>query len=153
MIVPVYNTEERFLRECIESVMNQYYPWWELCLADDASTSEQVRAVLEEYKHRDKRIKVVYRKENGHISAASNSALKLANGEFIALLDHDDRLTPEALYENVKLLNFQPDADMIYSDEDKINESGRRFKPFLNRIGHLILSCHKCIHVTWGYTA
>lgn len=130
VVVPVYNVDERYLRECIESVRGQLYPHWELCIADDASTLAGVRTVLEEYARVDARIRVVYREENGHISAASNSALKLAGGEFVALLDHDDRLAPEALYEVIKLLNSHPDADMIYSDEDKIGRDGRRHMPF-----------------------
>ena len=130
VILPVYNIEESYLRECITSVQDQYYPNWELCIADDASPGKHVRRVLEEKASEDNRIKVIYRPENGHISAASNSALALAEGEFVALLDHDDRLAPEALYENVKLLNREPEADMIYSDEDKINEAGKRQLPF-----------------------
>ena len=130
VIVPVYNTDERWLRRCLDSVIAQLYPHWELCVADDASTAPHVRAVLAEYEGRDSRIHVVYRDENGHISAASNSALALAGGEFIALLDHDDELPVDALYENAALLNAHPDADMIYSDEDKISEEGIRHMPF-----------------------
>ncbi len=141
VIVPVYNPEERWLRRCIESVLNQLYPYWELCLADDASTQPQVRSIIEEYLNRQMRwpaarrfrqsqIKAVFRGSRGHISAASNSALKLATGEFIALLDHDDELSPDALYENAKLLNRHPEADVIYSDEDHIDENGRRHSPF-----------------------
>ncbi|OPY09663.1 MAG: Hyaluronan synthase [Syntrophaceae bacterium PtaB.Bin095] len=130
VIVPVYNTDERWLRRCLDSVIEQLYPDWELCIADDASTSPRVRAVLAEYEARDSRIRVVYRNENGHISAASNTALALARGEFIALLDHDDELSVDALYENAALLNAHPDADMIYSDEDKISEAGVRHMPF-----------------------
>jgi glycosyltransferase involved in cell wall biosynthesis len=130
VIVPVYNVEERWLRKCIESVQNQLYPNWELCIADDASSKEHVKDVLQEYASKDSRIKIVFRETNGHISEASNSALELATGEFIALLDHDDELTPDALYENVVLLNRHPDADMIYSDEDKISEDGNRHSPF-----------------------
>ena len=110
--------------------MAQLYPDWELCIADDASTDPTVRRVLEEYKARDARIRVVYRLENGHISASSNSALEIATGEFIALLDHDDELPEQALYENAVLLNEHKDADMIYSDEDKLNEDGKRHSPF-----------------------
>jgi len=130
VIVPVYNVEECWLRKCIESVQNQLYPNWELCIADDASSKEHVRKVLQEYAAKDSRIKIVFRETNGHISEASNSALELATGEFIALLDHDDELTPDALYENVVLLNQHPEADMIYSDEDKISEDGKRHSPF-----------------------
>ena len=122
IIVPVYNPPEQFLREAIESVQKQIYPYWELCLADDLSTKPYVRQVLAEYSQQDDRIKVVFRQENGHISRASNSALEIAQGEYIALLDHDDVLTPHALYEVASLLNEHPEADMIYSDEDKISE-------------------------------
>ena len=101
-----------------------------MCIADDASTDPTVRKVLEEYRARDPRIRVVFRQENGHISASSNSALDMAMGEFIALLDHDDEIAEDALYENAALLNEHPDADMIYSDEDKMTEEGKRHSPF-----------------------
>lgn len=130
IVVPVYNTPETYLREAIDSVMGQVYSNWELCLADDASTEPYIRTILEEYAKKDRRIKVVFREENGHISKTSNSALELATGEFVALLDHDDVLRPEALYEVVFLLNRHPEADMIYSDEDKIDEVGNRRDPF-----------------------
>ena len=130
LITPVYNTPEKYLRAVIESVMGQIYPHWELCLADDASTAPHVRKVLDEYRARDSRIKVVYREKNGHISAASNSALTLASGEFIALLDHDDALTPDALFWVAKELNDHPDAALIYSDEDKLDRAGVRTLPY-----------------------
>jgi O-antigen biosynthesis protein len=130
IVVPVYNVEERWLRKCIDSVKAQIYPYWELCIADDASPDPRVKQVLDEYAADDSRIKVIYREKNGHISAASNSALELATGEYIALLDNDDELTPDALYENAMVLNQQPETDMIYSDEDKIDELGERFAPF-----------------------
>ncbi|MEG4322806.1 MULTISPECIES: tetratricopeptide repeat protein [unclassified Microcoleus] len=130
MIMPVYNTPEKLLREAIESVLAQAYPYLELCIADDASAQPHVRNILEEYSAIDPRIKVVYQTQNSHISASSNSALKLATGEFIALLDHDDLLTPDALYEVAVLLNRHPQADMIYSDEDKLNEQGQLTDPF-----------------------
>ena len=130
VIMPVYNTPEYFLREAIQSVIDQVYPYWELCIADDASTRSSIRGILEEYQAKDSRIKVVFRTQNGHISASSNSALELATGEFIALLDHDDVLTLDALYEVVHLLNQHPEADMIYSDEDKLDENGQLNSPF-----------------------
>jgi glycosyltransferase involved in cell wall biosynthesis len=130
VVMPVYDVDEKWLRLAIESVQNQIYPHWELCIADDASPSLHIRLLLTEYSAKDPRIKVVFREKNGNISAASNSALELATGDFIALLDHDDELTPHALFENAKLLNFYPDADFIYSDEDKINTAGNRFEPF-----------------------
>ncbi len=129
IVVPVYNPNKQLLIDCIESVINQSYPNWELCLADDKSPKAHVREVLEEYAAKDKRIKPVFREKNGHISAASNSALKVAEGEWLALLDHDDELHEHALYHVVKSLNEHPDATFIYSDEDKINEQGERIDP------------------------
>jgi tetratricopeptide (TPR) repeat protein/GT2 family glycosyltransferase len=130
VIVPVYNTPEKFLRDAIDSVLNQVYPHWELCIADDASKSSHVKEILEEYVAKDSRIKVVYRTQNGHISQASNSALEIATGEFIALLDHDDLLTRDALYEVVLMLNRHPEVDMIYSDEDKVDANGELSNPY-----------------------
>jgi len=129
VVMPVYNTPEEFLRLAIESVRTQLYPNWQLCIADDASTQPHIRTILEKYQKKDQRIKVVYREKNGHISAATNSALALATGEFIAMLDHDDELAPHALYMVAEELNNYPKADMIYSDEDKIDEKGKRFYP------------------------
>ncbi|MFV8827444.1 glycosyltransferase [Alkalihalobacterium sp. APHAB7] len=130
VILPVYNIDEKWLRKCIESVRNQLYPYWELCIADDGSNNINTKRTLAEYEEKDKRIKVIYRDNNGHISAASNSALDIAKGEFIALLDQDDELASNALFENAKLLNQHKDADMIYSDEDKIDSNGKRFAPY-----------------------
>jgi len=130
IIIPVFNPPEQFLREAIESVLKQVYPYWELCITDDASTKPYVKSVLEEYISKDPRIKIVFRDENGHISRASNAAIEIATGEFICLLDHDDLLTPDALYEVALLLNRHQDADMIYSDEDKIDEHNQIRDPF-----------------------
>ena len=130
VIVPVYNPEEKFLRQAIASVIKQAYPNWELCLADDCSTKPYVRAILEEYAQQDERIKVVFRSENGHICHTSNSALEIATGEYIALLDHDDLLPPHALARVVELLNKHPEADFIYSDEDKIDDNHIYQSPF-----------------------
>lgn len=130
IIMPVYNVEAKWLEKAIESVRQQIYPDWELCIADDASTQPHIRPLLDEYSKLDPRIKVVFREENGHISAASNSALELATGEYIALLDNDDELTIDALFENAKLINSHPEADFIYSDEDKIDMQGTLSGPF-----------------------
>ncbi len=130
VIVPVYDAPEAFLREALDSVLVQVYPHWELCIADDASRAPHVRRVLEEYAARDDRVKVAFRATNGHISAASNTALELAGGEFVALLDHDDVLAPEALFENAVVVNRRPDVDIVYSDEDKIDEHGHRREPY-----------------------
>ena len=130
VVVPVYNTPERYLREMLNSVIRQLYSNWELCIADDASTEPHVRAVLQEYAARDDRIKLTFREANGHISAASNSALELASGTYVALLDHDDVLPEHALYMVVVAINEHPGADLFYSDEDKINGEGERFGPY-----------------------
>jgi FkbM family methyltransferase len=130
ILMPVYNAPERWLRRAIESVENQLYPDWQLCIADDASTETHVRRVLEEYAARDPRITAVFRDRNGHIAEASNSALAVATGEFIALLDHDDELPPHALYLVAEEINTCPDVDMIYSDEDKVDEFGRRYEAY-----------------------
>lgn len=131
IILPVYNPKAKYLREALESVLNQTYPHWELCIADDSSTKPYVREILIEYAQKDNRIKVMFRQENGHISRASNTALEIATGEYITLLDHDDLLAPDALSEVVKLLNEHPEADMIYSDEDKIDENNTHKYPYL----------------------
>lgn len=154
ILVPVYNVDERWLRSCLDSVLDQIYPYWELCIADDASTDHRVHKVLKEYAGKDARIKVVYRENNGHISAASNSALELATGDYIGLLDHDDVLAADALLENALLINQHPDADMIYSDEDKIGEDGVRHSPFFkpdwspdNLLGQMY-TCHFGVYRT-----
>lgn len=127
--MPVYNVEEKWLRLCIDSILNQVYTNWELCMADDASTDPNVKKILTEYQQLDERIRVVFREQNGHISEATNSALAIATGEFIALLDNDDELAINAFYEVVKVLNENPDLDLIYSDEDKIDMDGNRSDP------------------------
>ncbi len=129
IVMPVYDAPERWLVRAIESVRAQLYPHWELCIADDASTQGHVRPVLERCAALDQRIKVVYRDRNGHISAASNSALQLATGEYVALLDQDDELAEDALYHVAAAIDANPKLGMIYTDEDKINEQGHRFGP------------------------
>lgn len=127
--MPVYNVEEKWLRLCIDSILNQVYTNWELCMADDASTDPNVKNILTEYQQLDERIRVVFREQNGHISEATNSALAIATGEFVALLDNDDELAINAFYEVVKVLNENPELDLIYSDEDKIDMDGNRSDP------------------------
>ena len=130
IVMPTYNTPDKLLRAALESVANQLYPHWELCIADDASTTPHLRRVLDQYVAGEPRIKITHRENRGHISDATNSALALATGEFIALMDQDDELAPNALYELAKALNRDPTLDMIYSDEDKIDECGRHYGPF-----------------------
>jgi len=121
IIVPVYNPPEKYFIKCIKSVINQTYQNWELCLVDDYSTNPNIKRIIIDYAKKDSRIKYLFRKVNGHISRASNDAIGLSSGEFIALLDHDDEIAPHALSRVVGLLNTSPKTDFIYSDEDKIN--------------------------------
>ena len=136
IVMPVYNAPEQWLRQALDSVLAQFYPYWELCIADDASTDPRVQAVLREYQRRDRRIKVVLRERNGHIAAASNSALELASGDYVAFMDHDDLIWQYALYFVVRAIQANPDVQLIYSDEDKIDAQGGRyhhyFKPDYN---------------------
>lgn len=128
VLIPVYNVNKDYLKECIDSVLKQTYTNFEICIVDDASNKEDTIECLKEYENNEK-CKIYWRKENGHISKASNDALKMANGEFIALLDNDDVLDKNALYENVKLLNENDSLDLIYSDEDKIDLDGKYCEP------------------------
>jgi hypothetical protein len=129
VVMPVFNTPERYLREALASVVDQLYPHWELCVADDASTAPHVAAVLAEHAARDARIKIVARAANGGISAATNSAVDIATGEFIGLLDHDDVLPQHALYMVAREIARDAKLDLVYSDEDKISRWGRRYDP------------------------
>lgn len=130
IIMPVYNPPLDLLREAIDSVKSQLYKNWELCIADDASTKPEVITYLKALAKEDRRIKVVFRKENGHISKASNSALELAKGDFVALMDNDDLLSENALYWVVRAIHDNPGVGLIYSDEDKIDTSGKRSSPY-----------------------
>lgn len=130
LVIPVYNVVDEQLIACIESVKNQTYKNWELRLVDDASSWENVRKVLGKYSA-EKNIFIHYRSENGHISKATNDGIERARGEFIAFMDCDDVIAPNALYEMAKLLNQNPQYDFIYSDEDKLTEDGKkRHSPF-----------------------
>lgn len=132
VVMPVYNPKPEWLQEAIESVRSQLYPHWELCMADDASDDPRISEILNRYASNDSRIKVYFRKNNGHISVASNSALMMATGKYVALMDHDDRLHPLALYFVAKSILDHPQAEIIYSDEDKIEESNStaRYDPY-----------------------
>jgi len=130
ILLPVYNMPLHWLRRCIGSVLAQAFPQWELCIVDDASTESAVWDVLASYAERDSRIKIKFRKKNGHISVASQNALDMASGEFVVLLDHDDELRPHSLLEVVNALRQRPYLDFIYSDEDKIDGEGCRFDPY-----------------------
>lgn len=131
LLMPVFNPPVEFLRRALQSVNEQLYPHWELCIADDASTNSEVRTLLEGFAARDpSRIKLVFRESNGHISAATNTALDLATGEFVGLFDHDDLLHPLALYECAAAIGKRPDLQFIYTDEDKVDAEERRFDPY-----------------------
>lgn len=130
IVMPVYNTLEPDLRAAIASVQAQIYTEWELCICDDASTKPHVRDALQELSKDDVRIKVVRREDNGHISAATQTAITLCTGAYIALLDHDDTLAPHALLRVVQWLQAHPEHQLLYSDEDKIGLDGQRFDPY-----------------------
>lgn len=123
ILIPVYNTPEKWLREALGSVSKQLYPYWELCIADDGSTATHIRQVLEEFAQQDSRIKLFFRKENGGVSKASNSALKLVSGKFVVLMDHDDLLEEQALFRVAESI-IEDSPDMFYSDEACISEKG-----------------------------
>jgi GT2 family glycosyltransferase len=129
IVMPTYNTPAPFLAAVIDSVLAQTYPHWELCVADGNSSADWVRPMLEQYAAKDARIKLQFLDANRGIAGNTNAGLALATGEFVALLDHDDTLAPFALFEVVKTINNQPEADLIYSDEDKLDETGRRVEP------------------------
>lgn len=128
IIIPTYNVSRKLLSECLDSILNQSYTNFEICIADDNSTLEETKETLKEYE-KNKKIKIVYRKENGMISKSSNSALEIAKGEFIILVDNDDVIEKDALYYIVEALNKNQNIDMIYTDEDKIDFNGNYMEP------------------------
>jgi glycosyltransferase involved in cell wall biosynthesis len=149
IITPVFNTPVRWLRECIESVLTQTYENWELILIDDHSTDPETLRCLTELAASDSRIILAKDEEKRGISAASNRGLALAQGDWVGFLDHDDLLEPDALFQNVKWLQKHPDADLIYSDEDKLTERGFDspiFKPDWSP--DYFLSCNYVCHFT-----
>ncbi len=148
VIMPIYKPDPQFLKEAIESVFRQNYTNWELCLADDHSEDKDVEKLIYSYAREDSRIKFTLLEKNSHISTCTNAALELATGEFVAFMDHDDLLREFSLSEMVLALNDTPSAKLIYSDEDKVDERGRRhsphFKPDWNP--QLILSQNYICH-------
>jgi len=128
--MPVFNPKPEWLSAAIESVLDQAYPHWELCIADDCSTDPEIRKLLDQYCSTDSRIRVFYRSVNGHISDCLNSALAMASSPWIVLLDHDDLLTADALLLVSHAINSFPSARLIYSDEDKISSDGSLFGPY-----------------------
>ncbi|MEG4203478.1 glycosyltransferase [Microcoleus sp. Pol7_A1] len=129
VVMPVYNPQIDFLESAIASVLNQVYPNWELCIADDCSTEFTVAENLKNWAQKDDRIRITFRTKNGNISAATNSAAALATGDIILFLDNDDELTPDALGEVALYFAAHPATDFLYSDDDKIDTKGRRFAP------------------------
>lgn len=137
IVVPLYKTPKKYLIEMIESVRKQSYENWELCLSDGSGEDSPIRNILKKYEKKDSRIRVVYNRHQLQISENTNEALKITTGDFIAFTDHDDTLEPNALYECVCLLNEEPDTEIIYTDEDKVDMNGRgnfepHFKPEFN---------------------
>jgi GT2 family glycosyltransferase len=130
VLMPVYNVDPAWLERAVQSVINQLYTNWELCMSDDASTDPRIKPLLESYASKDERIKVIFRDTNGHISENSNSALKLATGDYVALLDCDDELAETALFWIANELDKNPDIDLIFSDEDQIDVGNRRKNPY-----------------------
>lgn len=161
VVMPVYNTPINLLKEAVDSLRNQVYSNWELCICDDYSTDSDIWIELQEMAGKDKRIKVIRTKENVHISEATNLAISLATGEYIGFLDHDDVLTVDALYEVVKSIN-EENPDLIYSDEDKLEMDGTYSEPFfkpdwsphylltLNYICHFVV-CKKSVGDNIGW--
>ena len=130
VIMPSYNIDPKWINQAIESVCRQIYPHWELCISDDASTLPGIRPLLERFAADNPRIRVTFRNENGHISVNSNSALALAHGEYVALLDADDLLSEDALFWVAREIAAHPDVDLLFSDEDKVDRHGKRFGPY-----------------------
>lgn len=145
LVMPAYNPRRDDLVQALESVLAQVYGRWELCIADDASTEPHVREVLEAYRKRDSRIKVAYRERNGHISAASNTALGLATGEYIGLIDHDDELHPLALHYVAEAIVGNRDCDLVFTDEDKIGPLGRYDPYFKCELNYELLLAHNMV--------
>ncbi len=127
LIMPVYNPPEPFFGFAVRSILDQYFTDWELCMVDDASTDASVWPKMQSYATSDRRIKVSRRIRNGHISRATNAAAELASGEYLAFIDQDDELAPRCLEHMARYLAKYPDTDLLYTDDDKINEQGVRY--------------------------
>ena len=137
IVIPVYKTPERYLQEMLDSIVSQTYSKWEVCIADGSPRGESRERLIKRYADRDTRFKYVILGENKGISGNTNAAMDMAQGDFLVLADHDDTLTPDALFECVKAMNEDPLYDVIYSDEDKLDMDGQalfdpHFKPDFN---------------------
>ena len=164
VVIPAYKTPERYLKEMLNSILAQTYENWEICIADGSPAGESCERVLKRYAEQDRRFKYVILGENKGISGNTNAAMDMAAGDFIVLADHDDTLPPHALYEVVKAINEHPEADVIYSDEDKMDMDGGalfdpHFKPdfnidllrSVNYICHLFVVSHDLAARTGGF--
>lgn len=160
IVIPVYKTPEKYLREMIDSIIDQTYENWELCIADGSPAGQSVERVLKKYAEKDKRIRYKVLGENLGIAGNTNAAMEMATGDYIVLADHDDRITPDALFECAKAVNENPETDVIYSDEDKLDMDGGalfdpHFKPDFNPdlLTSVNYICHlfvvKKVLVTW----
>lgn len=163
--VPLYRTEERFLRELIASVQNQTYDNWELCFADGSEDEgAALSGIVSEYQKQDSRIRYRILEKNYGISQNMNAAMEMAEGDFVTPVDHDDTLAPNALFEFVKAINEEPSTEVLYSDEDKVDATGSNyfephFKPdydldFLltnNYICHLFAFKREFLNHTEGF--
>ncbi|MEZ5946303.1 MAG: glycosyltransferase family 2 protein [Hyphomonas sp.] len=150
IVMPVFNPHPDILDLTLRSIRNQVYPDWELCIADDASTDPAIGPLLQAHAEEDNRIRVVMRPDNGHISAATNTAIGMARGDWLAFVDHDDLLPPHAVFEVANAILANPDGRLFYSDEDKIDADGRRFSPHFKTGWNpdLILSMNYFNHLT-----
>lgn len=165
VIMPVHDIGEAWLRRALDSVRAQAYADWELCAVDDATPSPAVRRLLDEYAAADPRVQVTHLSSGLGIAGASNVGLRMARGEFVGFLDHDDELYRDALLEVVRVLNARPDTDLVYSDEDKIESDGRRVQPFfkpdwspdlllsMNYIGHFVVCRRQLVEAVGGFRA
>lgn len=148
ILTPVYETPPHVLRKMLRSVANQSYGAWEHCLVDDGSAAPHIRQILDSAGETDARFRVAYRAQNAGIVAASNDALAMAEGDFVVLLDHDDLLHPDALAEVAEAIDAAPDADYVYTDEDKVDERGFHSGPFFKpdwspeRMRTQMYTCH-----------
>lgn len=163
IVIPTYKTPERYLREMLDSILNQTYSNFEICIADGSPSGESVERILKKYAQKDKRVRYVILGENKKISGNTNAALEMATGDFIILADHDDTLPPHALFECVKAINEDPEYDVLYSDEDKLDMDGGslfdpHFKPdfnpdllcSVNYICHLFVVNHDLVDAVGG---
>jgi len=130
ILVPIYNTDPEYLIPMIRSVQKQIYPHWQLCLVDDCSPKTYLRTILAHEAAQDERISIQLNDVNQGIALTTNDALAMAKGDYIALLDHDDELSIDALYENANVINQTPEVGLIYSDEDKMDMQGNREEPY-----------------------